>query len=217
MLCSRAVLDRPTSPGCHDDFRPAGGPVDWGKDAAGLFAGFVLATLTTPVGVSGAVFLLPVQLSILGVPSPQITPTNLLYNVISGPGGLLRFCRRDQFNRELATRLIAGSAPGVVLGAVIRVYVAADPDTFRLLAAAVLGPVGLYILARTNGPPRPPEATEPSRAFSAARITGLAFVVGVIGGIYGIGGGEVLDRSHPGGGRRWRSRSWPRRLWLRRG
>ena len=66
--------------------------MDWGKDAAGLFAGFVLATLTTPVGVSGAVFLLPVQLSILGVPSPQITPTNLLYNVISGPGGLLRFC-----------------------------------------------------------------------------------------------------------------------------
>ncbi len=29
------------------------------------------------MGVSGAVFLLPVQVSVLGVPSPAVTPTNL--------------------------------------------------------------------------------------------------------------------------------------------
>ena len=53
------------------------------RDLLGFVAGFVIATITSPVGVSGAVFLLPVQLSVFGVPNPQVTPTNLLYNVLS--------------------------------------------------------------------------------------------------------------------------------------
>ncbi len=67
--------------------------MDWQRDLLGLLAGFVLATVTTPVGVSGAVFLLPFQLSVLHAANPRITPTNLLFNVISGPGGLVRATR----------------------------------------------------------------------------------------------------------------------------
>ena len=37
-----------------------------------------LSAITTPVGVSGAVFLVPVQVSILHTPNPALTPTNLL-------------------------------------------------------------------------------------------------------------------------------------------
>ncbi len=44
-----------------------------------------------PVGVSGAVFLLPVQLTVFGVPNPAITPTNLLFNVVAGRGALWRY------------------------------------------------------------------------------------------------------------------------------
>ena len=67
------------------------------RDLLGFLAGFVIATITSPVGVSGAVFLLPVQLSVFGVPNPQVTPTNLLYNVLSGPGALFRYARQGQF------------------------------------------------------------------------------------------------------------------------
>ena len=49
----------------------------WDLALGCLAAGLVIAALTTPVGVSGAVFLLPVQVSLLGVPSPAVTPTNL--------------------------------------------------------------------------------------------------------------------------------------------
>ncbi|WP_243058789.1 sulfite exporter TauE/SafE family protein [Nocardioides sp. SR21] len=159
--------------------------MDWQRDLIGLAVGFVLATVTTPVGVSGAVFLLPVQMSVLHVPSPRITPTNLLYNVISGPGGLLRYRRAGRVDRDLALQLLTGSVPGVVLGAVIRVYVVADPDVFRLLAAAVLAPVGVFILRK----PRP-GAIE--RRLSAPAVRALAFVVGIVGGLYGIGGGSVM-------------------------
>ena len=116
------------------------------RDLLGFVAGFVIATITSPVGVSGAVFLLPVQLSVFGVPNPQVTPTNLLYNVLSGPGALFRYARQGQLRGPLARSLVLGSAPGVIIGAVLRVYVADDPTVFKLVAAAVLAPTGLFIL-----------------------------------------------------------------------
>ena len=59
----------------------------------GALIAFGIAVFTTPVGVSGAVFLVPVQVSVLHTPSPAVTPTNLLYNLIAIPGALLRFHR----------------------------------------------------------------------------------------------------------------------------
>jgi uncharacterized protein len=58
-----------------------------------LAAAYLIATITTPVGISGAV-LLPFQVSVLGTPSPAVTPTNLLYNIIATPGALCRSNRR---------------------------------------------------------------------------------------------------------------------------
>jgi hypothetical protein len=53
----------------------------------GAIVAFTLALVTTPAGVSGAVLLPPIQLSLLHVPSPSVTPTNLLFNVAAAPGG----------------------------------------------------------------------------------------------------------------------------------
>lgn len=160
-----------------------------------LVAGFVIALVTAPVGVSGAVFLLPVQLSVLGVPNPQVTPTNLLYNVVAGPGALIRYLRRGQMDMALAWAMILGSAPGVIAGAFIRVYIADDPTVFRLIAASVLLPTGLFILAATYRPTGKAETngqTLQSAAPKLSTITALALGIGVVGGIYGIGGGSVL-------------------------
>ncbi len=158
------------------------------RDLLGFLAGFVVATITSPVGVSGAVFLLPVQLSVFGVPNPQVTPTNLLYNVLSGPGALLRYARRGQLRGPLARSLVIGSAPGVVIGAVLRVHVVDGPTVFKLVAAAVLLPTGLVILRPTRG-----RVARPARRpLGQATIRLAAFLVGIVGGIYGIGGGSIL-------------------------
>ncbi|MER5994899.1 sulfite exporter TauE/SafE family protein [Streptomyces viridosporus] len=154
-----------------------------------LAVGLIIAVVTAPVGVSGAVFLLPVQLSVFGVPSPAVTPTNLLFNVVAGPGALLRHRRAGLLNSPLARRLVIGTLPGVVIGAVVRVFAVPGPAVFRLLVAGLLMPLGLWLIVRTFRPARPAApAAEPSRR----TVTGLALVVGIIGGIYGIGGGSLL-------------------------
>ncbi|MEU5112886.1 sulfite exporter TauE/SafE family protein [Streptomyces longwoodensis] len=160
----------------------------WSTGLAGLAVGLLIAVVTAPVGVSGAVFLLPVQLSVLGVPSPAITPTNLLFNVVAGPGALLRYRREGLLLSPLTRRLVAGTLPGVVIGAVVRVFAVPGATAFRLLVAGLLMPLGLWIVARTLRPARRTPAAEPS----ARPITGLSFVVGIVGGIYGIGDGSIL-------------------------
>ncbi len=154
----------------------------------GFAAGLLISVATAPVGVSGAVFLLPVQVSILGVPSPAVTPTNLLYNVVAGPGALVRFRQAGRLGGPLTRLLIAGTVPGVVIGAVIRVFAVPGPHAFRLLVAALLLPLGLWLWLRTVRPAPARTLRQPS----TRATTSLALAVGVAGGIYGIGGGSLL-------------------------
>ena len=155
--------------------------------ALGFAAGLVIATVTAPVGVSGAVFLLPFQLTVLEVPNPAVTPTNLLYNVIAGPGALLRYRRSGALAGPLTRLLLAGTVPGVVIGAVIRVFLLPGPTAFRIIAGVVLLVLGLWLVRRTIG------AAQTCRPLSSRAVVGLALAVGVVGGVYGIGGGSILS------------------------
>lgn len=163
--------------------------MDWQTGLLGLLAGFLISVVTAPVGVSGAVFLLPVQLSVLEVPNPSVTPTNLLYNVVATPGALLRYARTGQLWSPLARLLVIGTMPGVVLGAVLRVFVVPGPQAFKLIVAAVLLPLGVWLVARAL---RRRQAALSETEVRPEAVTSLAAVVGVIGGIYGIGGGSIL-------------------------
>jgi uncharacterized protein len=154
--------------------------------ALGALVAFVVATITTPAGVSGAVFLLPVQVSLLHAPNPALTPTNLLFNVVSTPGALIRFAREGRLASPLTSALLIGTLPGVVIGAVARVELLQDPRVFYGVMAAVLGPLGLWLASgRTDRGRRPPP--DPGR-----RLSALAVAAGVVGGVYGIGGGSLL-------------------------
>ncbi|MGW3212489.1 sulfite exporter TauE/SafE family protein [Streptomyces parvus] len=163
--------------------------MDWPTGLLGFAAGLLISVATAPVGVSGAVFLLPVQVSVLGVPSPAVTPTNLLYNVVAGPGALLRHHRAGTLRGPLTRLLVLGTVPGVVLGAVIRVFAVPGPSVFRLLIAALLLPLGGWLCLRTL---RRASRTAPTREPSSRAVSRLAMAVGVAGGIYGIGGGSLL-------------------------
>lgn len=153
----------------------------------GAAVAFCLAILTTPVGVSGAVFLVPFQISVIHTPSPAVTPTNLLFNLIAIPGALLRFHRERRLGGSLTRLLILGTLPGVVAGAVIRVFVLDEGQAFLLIVAAVLIPLGGWLAFAE--PPRPASAPDRNRQ---RQIFSLSLAVGTVGGIYGIGGGSIL-------------------------
>lgn len=151
-----------------------------------FIAGFAVSLITTPAGVSGAVLLLPIQVSLLGVPSPAVTPTNLIFNLLATPSGILRYRRqrRDAPRSALPPRLLAGTIPGVVLGAVIRVEWLAGQRAFYAAAGGVLAALAVVLLTRPAAPS--------DRRLALAWLSPIAFVVGIIGGIYGIGGGSFL-------------------------
>jgi len=163
-----------------------------------LVAAFAIAVLATPAGVSGAVLLLPFQVSVLGTPSPAVTPTNLLYNVVATPGALYRYWRQGQTGGQLALVLMAGTLPGVVAGSIIRVELLPGAHVFDLVIAAVLVPLGAWLAvrraSRTAAGAGQVQIGRPLLVLAAA-------AVGCIGGIYGIGGGSILAPVLIGAGR----------------
>ncbi len=188
---------------------------------AALLASFTISMLASPAGVSGAVLLLPFQVTVLGTPSPAVTPTNLLYNVIATPGAIYRYRRQGQTGGALTGVLVLGTLPGVVAGSVIRVELLPGARPFELVIALVMLPLGGSLLVRRyrsvatapeNGSTSPANrvhrATKlggfrslsvhgsagesgPMR-LSPALLVVMAAAVGCIGGIYGIGGGSIL-------------------------
>ena len=165
-----------------------------------MIAAYLIAVVTTPAGISGAVLLLPFQVTVLGTPSPSVTPTNLLYNVVSTPGALYRYWRQGQTGGRLALVLIAGTLPGVIAGSFIRVELIPGPRVFALVVAAVLIPLGTWLVFSRTA--RAGEPDRPAPLIPAPALMALAAVVGCVGGIYGIGGGSVLAPVLIGSGRK---------------
>lgn len=160
--------------------------------------------------MSGAFLLLPFQMSVLGFVAPAVTPTNLIYNVVAIPGGVYRYARERRMAWPLAGAIIAGTLPGVFLGAWVRTRYLTDPRHVRLFVGLVLLYLGakLLLYCREVGGIPPRSATVQTVSVTPARIEYsfagqvfgfrpavvllLALVVGLIGGIYGVGGGAII-------------------------
>ncbi|MBN1103758.1 MAG: sulfite exporter TauE/SafE family protein [Deltaproteobacteria bacterium] len=200
---------------------------------------FVISFFTSMGGVSGAFLLLPFQMSFLGYTNPSVSATNQLFNIVAIPGGVYRYCKEGRMVWPLTWVVVAGTLPGVFLGAVVRIAWLPDPRDFKLFAAAVLLYIGLRMVLDLlqRGAPGQDKAEAESRfqelvrdhrrkagdsgtrgrpALPAVRVThfnrkrlgytfygeqfdvpfwgifALSFIVGIVGGIYGIGGGAII-------------------------
>jgi uncharacterized protein len=182
-----------------------------------LLVAFLVSALTAPAGVSGAFLLLPFQVSVLGFTSPAVSPTNLIYNIFAAPGGVYRYVREQRVVWPLAVVVVLGTLPGVFIGAVLRVTYLSAPGAFEVFVGLVLLSLGTRLLyevvarLRSGGPwgdIRPGDAAveivsvSPWRvaygfggtqhSFSIPAVFLLSLVVGVVGGIYSIGGGSII-------------------------
>ena len=198
---------------------------------------FVVSSVTSSAGISGAFLLLPFQVSVLGFVSPSVSPTNLIYNIIAVPGGLYRYIKEGRMAWRLAWVFVLGTLPGVFAGAWIRIKYLPDPKNFKLFIGLVLLYLGIRLVYQiagcsgrgTDGMEKkfrdtvssvkegtgakiaaglPPDVTIKTKRFSLGRVDyefwgetysfrtiivfSLALIVGLIGGIYGIGGGAII-------------------------
>ena len=155
-----------------------------------VLVGFGIATMTTPVGVSGAFLLLPFQFSVLNFTAPGVTPTNLLYNVLATPAGILRYRQQGAFDRSLVTAIARGAVPAVVVGSILRVTIFEDPGDFKVVVGIVLFGLGVNLVVQSTG--RRAKVREPGSSFSSVLVSLLGAGAGVIGGIYGVSGGSIV-------------------------
>lgn len=180
---------------------------------------FLVASLTSMSGVTGAFVLLPFNMSVLGYTGPGVTATNFVYNIVAIPLGIWRYVRSGRLSRALLVVLVVGTLPGVFLGYLLRVMVMPNPRSFRPFVGAVLCFLAVRVFqsvfselrARREGTLVAPSFGQEDRLQSRIRgrrieielgserygcsvlpVLSLSLVVGVVGGAYGIGGGAVM-------------------------
>lgn len=181
---------------------------------------FIISFFTSMVGVSGAFILLPFQVSVLGFTTPAVSPTNLVYNIVAIPGGVYRYFRDGRMLFPLALIIIAGTLPGIIAGGFIRLEYLPDSKLFKVFAGFVLFYIGirLFIEMIKNKDQKKivsQNSSEKELQWNARTINFslnqykfefqdevyncktvgifiLSLIVGLVGGIYGIGGGAII-------------------------
>lgn len=175
---------------------------------------FGISLFTSTAGVTGAFILLPFSVSVLGYNTPGASPTNLLYNIVAIPTGAWRFHRERRMLWSMAWVTGLGTVPGLVIGAVIRLKYLPDPRAFKLFAGLVLLSLGLKLvfdlISRRNSRTahsnarhtvENPHLTLKTLTYEYGGaawqvpvfpIVVASFIVGIVGGIYGIGGGAIV-------------------------
>ncbi|MFN3751667.1 MAG: sulfite exporter TauE/SafE family protein [Thiobacillus sp.] len=173
-------------------------------------AALVIACFTSMVGISGAFLLVPFQLSVLGFASPAASATNLVFNLVAIPGGILRYARENRLFWPLALIITAGGAPGTLAGAWLRTHWLAERARFEPFVAAILAYLAWRMLADWRRAGSSTAAAGAVRllaadwreirfahgatthTFPVLPMLALSCVVGVIGTAYGIGGGSFM-------------------------
>ena len=180
---------------------------------------FVISFFTSMGGVSGAFLLLPFQMSILGYTAPSVSGTNQVFNIVAIPSGVYQYIREERMLWPLTWAVVIGTLPGVLIGAWVRIKYLPDPKNFKLFAGMVLFYIGLRLfldVIKNKGKKKGSHTTHKAgyrysikllesnirkvqfdydgetHRFSPSIIHIICFLVGIIGGIYGIGGGAII-------------------------
>ena len=114
----------------------------------------VISFFTSMGGISGAILLLPFQMSVLNYTAPSVSGTNHVFNVVGIPSGVYRYIKEGRMAWPLTWVIIAGTLPGVVIGYYLRVRYLPDPRTFKLFVGCVLLYIGIRLFRELPFPHR---------------------------------------------------------------
>jgi uncharacterized membrane protein YfcA len=160
---------------------------------------FIISLFTSMGGVSGAFLILPFQVSVLGFNTPSVSATNQLFNIVAIPSGVYRYIKEGRMVWPLTWVVIIGTLPGVLIGAILRIQYLPNPRSFKMFAGLVLLYIGGRLLKDLKAVVKIFNLSRIVYEFygqefdiNTLGIMALSFIVGIIGGVYGIGGGAII-------------------------
>ncbi|PFG74223.1 sulfite exporter TauE/SafE family protein [Tepidiforma thermophila] len=168
-----------------------------------MILGFIVGAFGTLVGAGGGFVLVPILLLIYPDEDPELlTAISLLVVCVNAASGSVAYGLQRRIDYRSGWWFVLGTFPGAVAGAVVVGFV--PRRLFDAIFAAVLGAVGVYLLAR----PQVQAIAEPVRGRGVVRrmvrdASGNTFVysyqlwkgvlisagVGFLSSLLGIGGG----------------------------
>jgi uncharacterized membrane protein YfcA len=170
--------------------------MDPGNIAGEVVVGLVVGILVGLTGLGGGMLLLPLLISVLGVPPILAVGSDSVINCVTkiGAGGL--HWHQGNVNWRLVLRLAYGSIPGAVLGVMVLARVRAAygdgvNDFLKVAIGILLIVIPVAYLAK-RGPSAsliPGATLRRDYGFGA---TAIGFVAGVLVGITSIGSGSVI-------------------------
>ncbi len=183
---------------------------------------FVISFFAAMGGVSGAFLILPFQMSFFGFVSPAVSATNFVYNIVAIPSGVCRYIHEKRMVWPLTWIMIVGTLPGILIGYYFRIYFLPNPGGFKFFVGCVLLYIAVRLIfevvskgkSSNKGNNFIAEEANPHwsevrnvsvswekteyefqgeiYSFGTASMFFLSFVVGIVGGIYGVGGGAII-------------------------
>lgn len=159
--------------------------------------GLVVGTLVGLTGFGGGMVLLPLLISVLGVPPILAVGSDAAINFITriGAGGL--HWRQKNVNWWLVLNLCCGSIPGAFLGVMLLARVRATygsgvNDFLKVAIGILLIVIPIAYLVK-HGSSTPPLSISALRKLKYSfGITVIGFIAGVLVGVTSIGSGSVI-------------------------
>ncbi len=160
---------------------------------------------------------MPICLNFFGFTNSSVSPTNFVYNLVAMPLGVWRLHREKRVLWGFSGLILLGSLPGIFLGTVLRCTWLQNPGDFKLFVGLVLLALLWPLVRSLKGTDSPVSRAEqaflrerkaPTVSYTKKHINyffgGESFslpishlvwaslIIGLVGGIYGIGGAAII-------------------------
>ncbi|MEC1618283.1 sulfite exporter TauE/SafE family protein [Bacillus haynesii] len=174
-----------------------------------IILGFIAGTIGSLVGLGGGIVIVPSLLFLAGLPMlfDHVTPqmavgTSLVVIIFTGLSSTLAYMKYKTVDYKSGLIFFIGSGPGSIAGAHVSTYFSSD--SFSLWFGIFMILISLSLMIKKKVKPAEKKHTGVIRTFTGDEgqeytysyhpLAGIAiaFFVGFLGGLFGIGGGSLM-------------------------
>ncbi|MEC1437846.1 sulfite exporter TauE/SafE family protein [Bacillus sonorensis] len=174
-----------------------------------IILGLIAGTIGSLVGLGGGIVIVPSLLFLSGIPgvfdhaTPQMAVgTSLLVIIFTGLSSTIAYMKYKTVDYKSGLIFFIGSGPGSIIGAHVSKYFSAD--SFSLWFGIFMILISLSLMIKKKAKPldkihtgvirtfKDDEGNDYTYSYQAWAGIAIAFFVGFLGGLFGIGGGSLM-------------------------